>query len=148
MTARSIAHAKQIKPAGATAKLAQNSALSARREKGICILCCNSGSRPCELGAKQTIFQDEPGGRLQSRLRGSLEAIEIATKTKNVRMRGNFRGKPRRLKLEQMHMNVYIFKQVSPSLKGPLQLYALHGPMFLFVDRLGFSLSPLGLFPN
>ena len=58
------------------------------------------------------------------------------------------RGKPRRLKLEQMHMNVYIFKQVSPSLKGPLQLYALHGPMFLFVDRLGFSLSPLGLFPN
>ena len=46
-------------------------------------------------------------------------------------------------------MNVYIFKQVSsPSLKGPLQLYALHGPMFLFVDRLGFSLSPLGLFPN
>ena len=128
MTARSIAHAKQIKPAGATAKLAQNSALSARREKGICILCCNSGSRPCELGAKQTIFQDEPGGRLQSRLRGSLE--------------------PRRLKLEQMHMNVYIFKQVSPSLKGPLQLYALHGPMFLFVDRLGFSLSPLGPFPN
>ena len=54
-------------------------------------------------------------------------------------MRENFRGKPRRLKLEQMHMNVYIFKQVSPSLKGPLQLYALHGPMF---DRLGFSLSP------
>ena len=38
-------------------------------------------------------------------------------------MRENFRGKPRRLKLEQMHMNVYIFKQVSPSLKGPLQLY-------------------------
>ena len=34
------------------AKLAQNSALSARRKKGICILCCNSGSRPCELGAK------------------------------------------------------------------------------------------------
>ena len=30
-------------------------------------------------------------------------------------------------------MNVYIFKQVSPSLKGPLHLYALHGPMFLFV---------------
>ena len=56
----------------------------------------------------------------------------------------NFPGKPRRLKLEQMHMNVYIFKQVSPSLKGPLQLYALHGPMFLFVDHLGFSLSPLG----
>jgi len=59
-------------------------------------------------------------------------------------MRENFRGKPRRLKLEQMHMNVYIFNQVSPSLKGPLQplqLYALHGPMFLFVDRLGFSLS-------
>ena len=28
---------------------------------------------------------------------------------KNVRMRENFRGKPRRLKLEQMHMNVYIF---------------------------------------
>ena len=43
-------------------------------------------------------------------------------------------------------MDVYIFEQVSPSLKGPLQLYALHGPMFLFVERLGFSLSPLGLF--
>ena len=82
VTERSIAHAKQIKPAGATAKLAQNSALSARREKGICILCCNSGSRPCKLGAKQTIFQDEPGSRLQSRFRGSLEAIEIATKQK------------------------------------------------------------------
>ena len=54
----------------------------ARREKGICILSCNSGSRPCELGTKQTIFQDEPGGRLQSRLRGSLEAIESATKQK------------------------------------------------------------------
>ena len=149
MTARSIAHAKQIKPTGATAKLAQNSALSARREKGICILCCNSGSRPCELGAKQTIFQDEPDGRLQSKLRGSLpRGYRNCNKTKNVRMRENFRGKPRRLKLEQMHMNVYIFKQVSPSLKGPLQLYALHGPMFLFVDRLGFSLSPLGLFPN
>ena len=26
-------------------------------------------------------------------------------------------------------------------IEGPLQLYALHGPMFLFVDRLGFSLS-------
>ena len=60
----------------------QNNALSARREKNICILCCNSGSRPCELGAKQTIFQDEPGGRLQSRLRGSLEAVEIAIKQK------------------------------------------------------------------
>ena len=144
MTARSIAHAKQSKPAGATAKLAQNSALSARREKGICILCCNSGSRPCELGAKQTIFQDEPGGRLPRQPRG----YRNCNKTKNVRMRENFRGKPRRLKLEQMHMNVYIFKQVSPSLKGPLQLYALHGPMFLFVDRLGFWLSPLGLFPN
>ena len=38
------------------------------------------------------------------------EAAEIATKQKNVRMRENFRGKPRRLKLEQMHMNVHIFK--------------------------------------
>ena len=64
---------------------------------------------------------------------------------KNVRMRENFRGKPRRLKLEQMHMNVYIFKQVSPSLKGPLQLYALHGPMFLFVDRLAFR-CPLSVY--
>ena len=45
-------------------------------------------------------------------------------------MRENFRGKPRRLKLEQMHMNVYIFKQVSPLLKGPLQLYATV-PFFL-----------------
>ena len=99
VTAGSIAHAKQIKPAGATAKLAQNSALSVRWEKGICILCCNFGSRPCELGAKQTIFQDEPGGRLQSRLRGSLEAIEIA-QNKKCKDEGEFRGKPRRLKLE------------------------------------------------
>ena len=147
MTARSIAHAKQIKPAGATAKLAQNSALSARREKDICILCCNSGSRPCELGAKQTIFQDEPGGRLQSRLRGSLEAIEIATKQK-CKDEGEF---SRQASTAEIGANAYeclYFKQVSPSLKGPLQLYALHGPMFLFVDRLGFSLSPLGLFPN
>ena len=34
---------------------------------------------------------------------------------------------------------------VSPSLKGPLQLYALHGPMFLFVDRLGFIDSGCGI---
>ena len=26
--------------------------------------------------------------------------------------------------------------------------YSLHGPMLVFVDRLGFSLSLLGLFPN
>jgi len=45
VTARSIAHAKQIKPAGATAKLVQNSAISARRKEGVCIL-YNSGSRP------------------------------------------------------------------------------------------------------
>ena len=45
-------------------------------------------------------------------------------------------------------MNDYIFKQVSPSLKGPLQLYALHGPMFFFVDRLGFSLSPSRSIPK
>ena len=52
----------------------------------ICLACAIllavSGSRPCELGAKQTILNDEPGGRLQSRLRGSLEAIEIETKEK------------------------------------------------------------------
>ena len=34
------------------------------------------------LEQKQIIFQDESGGRLQSRLRGSLEAIEITTKQK------------------------------------------------------------------
>jgi len=33
-----IEHGKQFKLAAATAKLAQNSALSARTEKGICIL--------------------------------------------------------------------------------------------------------------
>ena len=42
-------------------------------------------------------------------------------------------------------MNVYIFEQVSPALKGPLQLYALHGPMFLFVDRPGFR-CPLSVY--
>ena len=66
-------------------------------------------------------------------------------KTKDVRMRENFGGKPRQLKLEQMHMNVYIFKQVSPSLKGSLQLYALHRPMLLFVDRLSFC-CPLSVY--
>ena len=45
-------------------------------------------------------------------------------------------------------MNVYVFKQVSPSLLGPLQLYAFHGPMFLFVDRLGFSLVPSRSIPK
>ena len=82
MTARSIAHAKQIKPAGATAKLAQNSALSARREKAFASSVATPVLDHANLEAKQTIFQDEPGGRLQSRLRGSLEAIEIATKQK------------------------------------------------------------------
>ena len=72
MTARSIAHAKQIKPAGATAKLAQNSALSARRGKGASV--ATPILDHANLEQKQTIFQDEPGGRLQSRLRGSLEA--------------------------------------------------------------------------
>ena len=45
-------------------------------------------------------------------------------------------------------MNIFIFKQVTPALKGPLQLYALHWPIFRFVDRLGFSLSPLGSTPK
>ena len=35
----------------------------------------------------------------------------------------------RRLKLEQMHMNVYIFKQVSPSLKRTV------GNFTLYMDR-------------
>ena len=65
-------------------------------------------------------------------------------KTKNVRIRDNFRGKPRRLKLEQMHMNVYRFHL---HWKGRCTFTLLHGPMFLFVDRLGFLLFPLGLFP-
>ena len=111
MTARSIVHAKQIKPAGATAKLAQNSALSARREKAF----ASSVATPvlaCELGAKQTIFQDDSGGRLQSRLRGRLQKLQQNKKCKD---EGEFSSKARRLKLEQMHMNVYIFKQVSPS---------------------------------
>ena len=148
MTARSITHARQIKPAGVTAKLAQNSALSARREKGICILCCTPVLDHANLEQNKQSF------RMSLAAAGFKAGFEAASrhrkcnKTKNVRMRENFRGKPRRLKLKQMHMNVYIFKQVSPSLKGPLQLYALHEPMFLFVDRLGFSLSPLGLFPN
>ena len=49
--------------------------------KIICILCCNSGSRPCELGrqaSKQASRQ--PRG------------CRNCNKTKNVRMRENFRG--------------------------------------------------------
>ena len=115
-------------------------------EKGICILCCNSGSRPCELGAKQTIFRMSLAASKQASRQP--RGHRNCNKAKNVRMRENFRGKPRRLKLEQMHMKFLYFEEVSPSLKGQLQLYALHGPMFLFVDRLDFSLSPLGLFPN
>jgi hypothetical protein len=39
--------------------------------------------RTCHKSAPNAVsFQDEPGGRLQSRLRGSLEAREIATKQK------------------------------------------------------------------
>ena len=58
VTARSIVHAKQIKPTGATAKLAQNSVLSARRKKGICILYCNSGSLDhANLGQNKQSFR-------------------------------------------------------------------------------------------
>jgi len=81
VTARSIAHAKQIKPAGATKVSAKQRAFCKTGTRHLHPP-LHSGSRPCELAAKQTIFQDEPGGRLQSRLRGSLEAIEIATKQK------------------------------------------------------------------
>ena len=138
-----MTHAKQIKPA-ATAKLAQNSALSARLEKGIYILCCNSGLDHANLEQNKQSFRMSLASKQASR---QPRGCRNCNKTKNVRMRENFRGKPRRLKLEQMHMNVYIFKQVSPSLKRPLQLYALHGPMFFLLTVLAFSI-PLGLFPN
>ena len=45
-------------------------------------------------------------------------------------------------------MNVYIFKQVSPSLKGPLQplqLYAIYGPMFFLLTVLAFR-CPLSVY--
>ena len=42
-------------------------------------------------------------------------------------------------------MNIYIFKQVSPSLKGLLQLYALHGPMFFLLTVLAFR-CPLSVY--
>ena len=63
-------------------------------------------------------------------------------------MRDNFRGKPRRLKLEQMHMNVQIFKQVSDSLKravATLRVTWANVPFLLTV--LAFR-CPLSLFPN
>ena len=55
------------------------------------------------------------------------------------------RGKPRRLKLEQMHMNVYIFKQVSPSLKGPLQLTLYIGQCSFLLTVLAFR-CPLSVY--
>ena len=54
-------------------------------------------SQPCELEAKN---RGKPGGRLQSRLRGP----KNCNKTKNLRMKENLKGKPRKLKWEQMHL--------------------------------------------
>ena len=65
-------------------------------------------------------------------------------KTKNVRMRENFRGKPRRLKLKQMHMNVIFLNRFHLHWRA-VATYALHEPMFLFVDRLGFR-CPLSVY--
>ena len=55
------------------------------------------------------------------------------------------RGKPRRLKLEQMHMNVYIFKQVSPSLKGPLHFTLYMGQCSFLLTVLAFR-CPLSVY--
>ena len=44
-------------------------------------------SRLCELGAKQTMFQDEPGGRLQKQASRQPRGYRNCNKTKNVRMR-------------------------------------------------------------
>ena len=62
-------------------------------------------------------------------------------KTKNLRMKENVRGKPRKLKLEQMHINVCIschFAQVSPSLKWCNFALYMRQCSF-FVDRLDFA---------
>ena len=128
----------------ATAKLAQNSALSARWEKGICILCCNSGSRPCELGAKQTIFQDEPGGRLHSRLRGSREAKKLQ-QNKNVRMRENFRDKPRRLKIGANAHECLYFLTGFTFIERAVATYALHGQCSFLLTVLAFR-CPLSVY--
>ena len=143
MTARSIAHTKQIKP---TAKLAQNSALSARRGKGICILCCNSGSRPCELGAKQTIFQDEPGGRLQSRLRGSLEAIGIATKQK-CKDEGEFSRQASTAEIGANAHECLFFRQVSLHWKGRCNFTLYMGQCSFLLTVLAFAV-PSRSIPN
>ena len=77
--------------------------------------------------------------------KAGFEAASIEIATKNVRMRENFRGKPRRLKLEQMHMNVYIFEQVSPSLKAPLQLPLYMGQCSFLLTVLAFR-CPLSVY--
>ena len=86
------AHAKQIKPAGATAKLPQNSALSARREKRHLhplLQLRFSTMRTWKQSFRMNLASRQPRGHRNC----------------------NFRGKSRRLKLEKMHMNVHIFNR-------------------------------------
>ena len=86
----------------------------------------------------KTIFQDEPGGRLQSRLRGSLGARNW-NKTRNVRWGRIFAS------TAEIGANAHECLYFSTSFTF---IKTLHRPMFFFVNHLGFSLSPLGLFPN
>jgi len=76
VTARSIAHAKQIKPAGAAAKLAQNSALSARREKEF----ASSVATPVLDHAN--LEQNKQSFRMSLAAGFEAASIEIATKQK------------------------------------------------------------------
>ena len=47
-------------------KITKQRAFCKTEKKAFCIFCCNSRSQPCELGTNQTIFQDEPGGRIKA----------------------------------------------------------------------------------
>ena len=117
---------------GATAKLAQNSALSARREKRHLhplLQLRFSTMRTWKQSFRMNLASRQPRGHRNC----------------------NFRGKSRRLKLEKMHMNVHIFNRFHLYWKSRCNFTFYIVPMFFFVDRLGFSLSPsrsLDLFPN
>ena len=72
-------------------------------------------------------------------------AYRNCNKTKHVRMRENFRGKPRRLKLEQIHMNVYIFKQVHLHWKGRCNFTLYMGQCSFLLTVLAFG-CPLSVY--
>ena len=83
VTARSVAHIKQIKPAGATAKLAQNSALSARREKAFASSVATPVLDHANLEQNKQSFRMSLAAGFKA---GFEAAYRNCNKTKNVRL--------------------------------------------------------------